>query len=81
MTEAERQTVIFSAFAAIRRLVPSRRREDVDHHLAAVTAAFNEQSAVAYDKGWTDGALSVEMRTDRRDIECVEHPRELRSVH
>jgi len=81
MTQAERQSIIFGAFAAIRRLAPTRALADLELHLAAVTAAFNEQIDAAYDRGKAEGLLAMESRADRRDLAVVVDPAELRSVH
>jgi hypothetical protein len=81
VTQAERQSIIFGAFAAIRRLAPTRALPDLELHLAAVTAAFNDQIEAAYDRGKADGLIAMESRADRRDLAIISEPSELRLVH
>ena len=81
MTQAERQSIIFGAFAAIRRLVPTRALVDLELHLATVAAAFNDQIEAAYDRGKADGLMVADACVDRRDLALVADPAELTSVH
>ena len=60
MTDDERQAVVFSTFAAIRRLVPRRHAEDLGHHLLALTGAINDHGDVAYDRGHADALKTAQ---------------------
>jgi hypothetical protein len=97
VTDKDRQAILTSAFDAIRRLVPNRRRRELENHLEAALVAMNDQAAAfyvegvektrklaerdAYARGKVDGMMAVECRADRRDVNEVEGPPELRSVH
>jgi len=81
VTQAERQSIIFGAFAAIRRLAPTRALADLELHLAAIAAAFNAQIEAAFDRGKAEGLMVADAGVDRRDLALVADPAELRSVH
>ena len=97
MTHDERQAIVFSVFAAIRRLVSDSDRTELEQHLEALTAAMNDHAAASYatgraesataaereahDRGKIAGMLAVEARADRCDLALIGDPAELRSVH
>jgi hypothetical protein len=96
VTHDDRQALVYSVFAAMRRLVPTRSAEELEQQLAALTVLINDHGdagfekgqatareradAAEYQRGVIDGMMAVEARADRRDPLDVKDPQEWQSV-
>jgi hypothetical protein len=81
MTHDERQTVLLSSWHALLALIPPRRLVQAGLHIDALRLLYVEDGADQFAAGLRKGVLIVESREDRRDLDDVQAPTELGSVH